>query len=69
MNTIGMCGAATMPLVIGILRDNTGGFTAPMIFVGCALIAGASLMLFVPRRLLSGDGSLAPAQPRTAAAE
>lgn len=56
MNTIGMCGAATFPLIIGVLRDRTGGFTASMIFVGLAILAGAALMLFVPKFLLTGDG-------------
>ncbi len=69
MNTIGMCGTATFPLIIGLLRDRTGGFAAPMIFVGSALIVGAALMLFVPRRLLAGDGSLAVPRPREAPAE
>ena len=62
MNTIGMCGAATAPMVMGVLRDSTGGFTAPMIVIGLALIVGASLMLLVPRYLLMGDGSQ-PAAP------
>ncbi len=56
MNTIGMCGAATFPLIIGVLRDRTGGFAGSMIFVGLAILAGAGLMLFVPKFLLTGDG-------------
>ena len=69
MNTIGMVGASTAPLVIGYLRDSTGGFTAPMIVVGCAVMVGAALMLFVPRHLLVGTGArLAPA-PRPAPGE
>jgi ACS family 4-hydroxyphenylacetate permease-like MFS transporter len=67
MNTIGMCGTALSPLIIGILRDRTGGFAAPMIFVGCLLICGAVLMLFVPRRLLVGDGEMSPIGDKIAA--
>ena len=57
MNTIGMCGAATAPMVMGVLRDMTGGFSAPMTVIGLSLIVGASLMLLVPRYLLIGDGT------------
>ena len=68
MNTLGMVGASTAPLVIGYLRDRTGGFSAPMTAIGCAVIAGAAVMLFVPRHLLTGTGEapvktvLAPGQ-------
>ncbi len=64
MNTIGMVGASTAPLVIGILRDSTGGFTVPMVVVGCAVICGAAIMLLVPRHLLVGTGE----EPAKAAA-
>lgn len=67
MNTIGMCGTALSPLIIGFLRDRTGGFSAPMIFVGCLLLAGAAVMLLVPRRLLVGDGAGAPGSTRLTA--
>jgi ACS family 4-hydroxyphenylacetate permease-like MFS transporter len=56
MNTIGMCGASVAPLVMGILKDRTGGFTAPMTIIGIALIVGGGVMLLVPRYLLVGDG-------------
>jgi ACS family 4-hydroxyphenylacetate permease-like MFS transporter len=69
MNTIGMLGTALSPLMIGYLRDKTGGFSAPMIFIGCTLLVGAALMLFVPRRLLVGDGGAAPVAVAKAAAE
>jgi ACS family 4-hydroxyphenylacetate permease-like MFS transporter len=68
MNTIGMCGAATAPMIMGVLRDRTGGFSAPMTVIGVALIAGALLMLLVPRHLLVGDGSQ-PAPPLRKPAE
>jgi ACS family tartrate transporter-like MFS transporter len=71
MNTIGMVGASTAPLIIGYLRDTTGGFTAPMIVIGCAVLCGAAIMLLVPRYLLVGDGgkmtkSVAPPQAERA---
>lgn len=56
MNTIGMIGASVAPLVIGYLRDTTGGFTAPMTVIGVAVVAGATIMLLVPRHLLVGTG-------------
>lgn len=56
MNTIGMCGAGVAPLVMGYLRDATGGFTAPMTVIGLGLVVGACLMMCVPRYLLVGDG-------------
>jgi ACS family 4-hydroxyphenylacetate permease-like MFS transporter len=70
MNTIGMVGASIAPLVIGTLRDSTGGFTAPMVVVGCAVIAGAAVMLLVPRHLLVGTGEdLRAARPAPAPGE
>ncbi len=66
-NTIGMCGTALVPLIVGILRDRTGGFSAPMLFVAGTLVCGAALMLFVPRRLLVGDGERAPGVAKVAA--
>ena len=68
MNTLGMVGASTAPLVMGILRDSTGGFTAPMIVIGCAVICGAAIMLLVPRYLLVGSGQ-GPVKTAPAAAE
>jgi len=57
MNTIGMAGASTTPLVIGILRDYTGGFTIPMVVVGASVALGAMILLLVPRYLLVGSGA------------
>jgi ACS family 4-hydroxyphenylacetate permease-like MFS transporter len=57
LNTIGMCGAALTPLAMGRLKDYTGGFAAPMLFVGATLIFGALLMLLAPRTLLNGSGA------------
>lgn len=68
MNSIGMCGSALTPFVIGVLRDQTGSFAWPMAFVGCTLLGSCLLMLFVPRALLTGDGQAA-ARPARAAAE
>ena len=68
MNTIGMIGASTAPLTIGVLRDSTGGFTIPMIVIGCAVICGAAIMLLVPRYLLVGTGE-GPVKAAAAPAE
>ncbi len=57
LNTIGMVGASVAPLLMGYLRDTTGGFAAPMTLIGASLIVAAAIMLFAPRRLLVGDGA------------
>ncbi len=66
MNTAGMIGAGIAPAIIGALRDSTGGFTAPMIVVGCSVIAGAAIMLLAPRYLLVGTGANPAAGARPA---
>jgi ACS family 4-hydroxyphenylacetate permease-like MFS transporter len=67
LNTIGMCGAATAPAVMGYLRDKTGGFSAPMTLIGIALMVGALLVLFVPRYLLVGSGVKPRSRPEATA--
>ena len=37
LNTIGIIGGALSPLIMGILRDRTGSFGAPMAVMGAAL--------------------------------
>ena len=69
MNTMGMVGASVAPLVIGYLRDTTGGFTAPMTVIGASVIAGAAVMLLVPRHLLVGTGENLAARPAPAAGD
>ena len=69
MNTMGMVGASVAPLVIGYLRDTTGGFTAPMTVIGASVIAGAAVMLLVPRHLLVGTGENPAARAAPAAGE
>jgi ACS family 4-hydroxyphenylacetate permease-like MFS transporter len=61
MNTIGMVGASIAPLVIGVLRDQTGGFTAPMLVVGASVVCGAATMLLLPRHPFVGAGEAPPA--------
>ncbi len=59
MNTVGMVGASVAPLLIGVLRDSTGGFTAPMVMVGASVVCGAAVMLLLPRHLFVGSGDAA----------
>ena len=61
LNTVGIMGATLSPLVIGYLRDATGGFSAGMYATGMLVLAGAALMLLVPRSLLRGSPRAAPA--------
>jgi ACS family 4-hydroxyphenylacetate permease-like MFS transporter len=63
LNTIGIAGGGVSPLIMGILRDTTGSFAAPMAVMGAILAVGALLVFLVPRRLLNGDR-----EPRAAAA-
>jgi ACS family 4-hydroxyphenylacetate permease-like MFS transporter len=59
-NTIGIGGGAVSPLIMGILRDTTGSFGAPMAVMGAILAIGAGLVFLVPRHLLNAG---APARP------
>src|SRR5665213_1528849 len=54
-NTVGIGGGAVSPLIMGILRQTTGSFGAPMAVMGLILAVGAGLVFLVPRRLLNGD--------------
>ena len=44
----GIMGSIVSPMVIGILRDMTGSFTAGLLFASSMLVCGASLVLFTP---------------------
>jgi MFS transporter, ACS family, 4-hydroxyphenylacetate permease len=61
MNTVGMIGGIVSPLIIGFLRDWTGGFAAALVMIGVLLLIGTVPMLFVPKQLLSGKPAV-PAQ-------
>lgn len=52
LNTIGIGGSTLSPLLVGTLRDATGGFTVPMLAIAGLLAIGVCLMLLVPRGLL-----------------
>ena len=41
------------PILVGYLRDHTGGFAVPQLAIASLLVIGVILMLFVPRELLS----------------
>ncbi len=62
LNTVGILGSTLSPLLVGYLRDQTGGFTIPMLAIATLLIIGVVLMLLVPRGLLERNGE-AVAQP------
>ncbi|HEX4113921.1 MAG TPA: MFS transporter [Stellaceae bacterium] len=61
LNTVGIGGGAVSPLIMGILRDTTGSFAAPMAVMGLILAVGAGPVFLVPRRLLNGDRAPRPA--------
>jgi ACS family 4-hydroxyphenylacetate permease-like MFS transporter len=62
LNTVGIMGSTLSPLLVGYLRDTTGGFTVPMLAIAGLLVIGICLMLLVPRGLLDQTGE-AVAQP------
>jgi MFS family permease len=47
--SIGNLGGFAGPYMIGFVRDLSGGFTAPLVAVGCALLFGATLMIVFGR--------------------
>ncbi|EMD1654995.1 4-hydroxyphenylacetate permease [Pluralibacter gergoviae] len=48
INAVGNVGSAVSPLLIGILRDSTGSFSAGLWFVAGLLIAGALVLTAIP---------------------
>ncbi len=53
--SIGNLGGFAGPYMIGFVRDLSGGFTAPLVAVGCCLLLGAVLMLGFGRRVRRHD--------------
>jgi ACS family 4-hydroxyphenylacetate permease-like MFS transporter len=68
-NTIGIAGGAVSPLIMGILRQTTGSFGAPMAVMGLILAVGAGFVFLVPRRLLNGERDVPAAAVAAAAVE
>jgi MFS transporter, ACS family, 4-hydroxyphenylacetate permease len=66
INVVGIAGTAVTPLIMGIMKDWTGTFTASMVSMGVVFLVGAAAMFLVPRHILASaeDGPL----PATAAA-
>jgi ACS family 4-hydroxyphenylacetate permease-like MFS transporter len=64
LNMIGIGGATLSPLLVGTLRDATGGFSVPMFAIAGLLIIGVCLMMLVPRGVLERNGE-AVVQPAT----
>ncbi len=52
LNTIGICGSTLSPILVGTLRDATGGFTVPMLAIAGLLVLGVFLMMLVPKAVL-----------------
>jgi len=51
LNTVAIGGTSLTPILVGTLRDATGGFSVPLLAIAGVLIVGAFLMMFVPRDL------------------
>lgn len=47
--SIGNLGGFVGPYMIGFIRDLSGGFTAPLMAIGCTLLLGATLMMVFGR--------------------
>jgi MFS-type transporter involved in bile tolerance (Atg22 family) len=60
LNTVAIAGSSLSPIIVGRLRDLTGGFSVPLLAVSGILLLGVITMLLVPRDVLS---------PKTAARE
>ena len=60
LNTIGIGGSTLSPIMVGYLRDMTGGFMVPMLAIAGLLILGVLLMLMVPRVILERTPEAAP---------
>ncbi|ACL62465.1 MFS transporter [Methylobacterium nodulans] len=53
--SIGNLGGFVGPYMIGFVRDLSGGFTAPLVAVGCSLLFGATLMVVFGRLVRRDD--------------
>jgi ACS family 4-hydroxyphenylacetate permease-like MFS transporter len=60
LNTIGIVGSMLSPLLVGYLKDQTGGFMLPMLAIAGLLILGVLLMLLVPRGVLERTAEPVP---------
>ena len=60
LNTVGIGGSTLSPLLVGTLRDATGGFMVPMLAIAGLLVLGVVLMLLVPREILGRSAEPAP---------
>jgi ACS family 4-hydroxyphenylacetate permease-like MFS transporter len=61
LNTVGIGGSTLSPILVGYLRDHTGGFAVPQLAIASLLVIGVILLLFVPRELLSQKKTAEPA--------
>lgn len=54
INAFGNLGGYFGPLLVGIIKQQTGGFFYPFVFLSLALLVGGGLALFLPRQKLAG---------------
>jgi ACS family 4-hydroxyphenylacetate permease-like MFS transporter len=66
LNVIGIAGTAVTPLIMGIMKDWTGTFTASMLSMGGVFLIGAAAMFLIPRRIVSSGAEPAPVPAATA---
>lgn len=64
VNTIGMLGTTVGPVVVGWLKDETGSFTAGVLFVVGCVIAGAIAVIVVPQRSQSSSPLVPSLKPK-----
>jgi MFS transporter, ACS family, 4-hydroxyphenylacetate permease len=61
LNVVGIVGTAATPLIMGILRDAMGTYTASLVSMGAVYLIGAAAMFLVPRRVFAASAGAAPA--------
>jgi ACS family 4-hydroxyphenylacetate permease-like MFS transporter len=61
LNTVGIGGSTLSPILVGTLRDATGGFAVPQLAIAGLLVIGVGLMMLVPKGLLEPSAEPAPA--------
>ena len=66
LNTVAIGGSSISPIIVGTLRDATGGFSVPLLAIASLLVIGVILMMFVPRGLLEQKGAEPAPEPAVA---
>ena len=63
LNTVGIGGSTLSPILVGYLRDTTGGFAVPQLAIAGLLVIGVVLMMLVPKGILEPADAKAIPQP------